>query len=58
MNDNIKYYNDMLKRAGENLNGDMKIKVTGENGESNWVNINDQSIDCIIAFLSELKVIK
>lgn len=55
---NQEYYMGELKEAGENLNGDMKIKVTGSNGESKWLNINDQSIDCIISFFSELKVIK
>lgn len=56
--DNKKYYTNELKQAGENLNGDMKIKVTGATGESKWLNVNDQSIDCIIKFFAELKIIK
>ena len=55
---NQDYYTNQLKQAGENLNGDMKIKVTGSNDESKWININDQSIDCLIAFFSEIKIIK
>jgi len=55
---NHKYYDNELHQAGENLNGDMKIKVIGDRGQSKWIDINDQSIDSIVKFFTELKIIK
>lgn len=46
------YYNNQLSKL--DLTGNIQVKFTSLNGDTNYLSINKESIECIIDFLNKL----